>query len=165
MPRDAFAVAVREVGFGLDYVDLLRRRFGTSFEATAYRVATVSKLQVAVGLFSYRYTKAEIDKPNQGALFPTKQRDAQVTPKYRRQSFHASSTYPPGLIMPWNKSLPADGAAYRAARSGKTERGTEILQARAQLRATFLVQAVPAPYQPETVDPEWPNMFVLLRVA
>ncbi|MGB7220084.1 MAG: ImmA/IrrE family metallo-endopeptidase [Vicinamibacterales bacterium] len=164
MPRGDFMRAIEEIGFGLEYIEQIRRRFGTSFEATAYRIATTSQLPVAVGLFCYRYAKGEVGKPSQGVLFPAKQPDAQVTPKYRRQSFHHSRVYPPSLVLPWNKSLPIDGAAYRAARSGKVESATEILEARTKVSARFLVQAVPAPYQPEGVDAKWPNMLVLLTL-
>jgi hypothetical protein len=164
MPRGAFERAIEEIGFGLEYVEPIRQRFGTSFEATSYRIATISQLPVAVGLFYYRYAKSDADKPMQGALFPAKQPDAQVTPKYRRQSFHHSRAYPQSLILPWNKSLPGDSVAYRAARSRRTESATEVLEARAKAKARFMVQAMPAPYQPETVDPDWPTLLVLLTL-
>ena len=135
MPRSDFARAVETNGFGLEHIDAIRRRFGTSFEATAYRLATTSRLRVAGGLFVYRYAKADIAAPAQGALFPAKSQPPDVTPKYRRHSFHSSGTYPTAFTLPWNKSLPEGGAAYRAARSGKIESDTEELGARGKYRA------------------------------
>jgi len=164
MPRVEFAQAVEEIGFGLEYIDAVRQRFGTSFEASAYRLATTSPLPVAVGLFHYRLAKGQLAKPQQGALFPEKQRSIEVTPKYRRQSFHHSRTYPTSLLLPWNKSLPIHSAPYRAAESGRLETGNETIAGRGTATGLFSIQSIRAPYQPKFAVPEWPSMIVLLSL-
>ena len=102
MPEVAFSEAVQRAGFGLAFVDVVRRQFGTSFEATMYRMAQVSAGAAAVKLF-HRLSKDQMNRPpSSGFLFPMPEVDA-VAPKYRCQSFHRSPSFP-GKI-PFNKSF------------------------------------------------------------
>jgi hypothetical protein len=165
MPVADFRRVVAETGACLEAVDRIRRRFGTSFEATLYRMATTATEAVAAALFCFRNPKMIDDRKRQLGLFPSKPRREESLEKYRRQSFHQSPTYPQRLIFPWNKSLPIDSAAYGAARSGRVVKATEDLEVKARNRGQFLVEAVPAPYQAPNVNADWPNVLVLLKVA
>ncbi len=164
MPEDAFRRVLVGTGVTLEAVDSLRRRFGTSYEATLYRIATAAPGPVAAGRFCYRSTKSEDFKARQGTLFPSKGGNAQVAPKYRRQSFHHSRSYPSHLIFPWNKSLPPESVAYQAARTGEVQSATESLQPKANIRMSFRVEAILAPYQRDDVDGEWPDVLVLITL-
>jgi hypothetical protein len=163
MPPAAFVRTLKSAGISLAAVDAVRRQFGTSFTATLYRMACTAGTAVAAGLFCYRSTKAEDLIARQGTLFPQKAKRS-TGPKYRRQSFHHSPSFPAQLIFPWNKSLPHESAAYEAARTGAIIAATEVLQPKANVRATFRVEAISAPYQPPDADGEWPDVLVLLTL-
>lgn len=57
MPIADFRRAVAETGIQIKTVDRVRRRFGTSFEATFYRMATTAADAVAAALFCFRTPK------------------------------------------------------------------------------------------------------------
>lgn len=164
MPPAAIQCALRGTGISLSAVDVVKGQFGTSYEATLYRVATAATLPVAAGRFRYRSTKAEEFKARQGSLFPAPAGSSPAGLKYRRQSFHRSASYPEHLIFPWNKSLPVESIAYEAIRAGQIVSAEEVLQPKAALRARFRVEAVIAPYQPDDAHDEWPDVLVLLTL-
>ena len=164
MPENSFRQVLAGTGITLDAVESLQRQFGTSYEATLYRIATAAPGPVAAGRFCHRSTKAEDFRARQGTLFPPKGGNALVAPKYRRQSFHHSRSYPNELIFPWNKSLPVESVAYEAARTGEAQCATEALQPKTHFSVPFRIEAIPAPYQPDGVDSEWPDVLVLLTL-
>jgi Zn-dependent peptidase ImmA (M78 family) len=164
MPRPAFRQAVAETGFGVEFVDALRRRFGTSFEATLYRMAQTADFPVASGLFVRRLRKSERAEQAESGLLFADVIHPEAKPKYRRQSFHCSATYPTELVIPWNKSVPDSSCVYTAAHTGLLAEHVERLGADGRRLGFFAqVQAIPAPYQPDNVEVGWPNMLVLLR--
>jgi hypothetical protein len=163
MPPKAFAAVTKRSGISLTVVDSIRSQFGTSFAATLYRLATAAAIPVAAGLFCYRSTRSEDFKARQGTLFPGSCPHTSQ-PKYRRQSFHHSASYPRHLIFPWNKSLPFESIVYSAARKGGMCFGSETLEPKGGVRATFRVEAVPAPYQRTDGHTEWPDVLALLIV-
>jgi hypothetical protein len=164
MPLAAFQRAAAKTGLGLATINTLRRQFGTSFEATAYRIATTAQSPTAVGLFCYRAPKAQ-SVAKQGMLFGTPEARTPSDLKYRRQSFHYSASYPQQLVFPWNKSLPAESIVYSAPRAARIVTASEQLSAKGKYTARFYVEAVVAPYQPPAISSEWPNIIVMLKVA
>lgn len=163
MPTSAFRAVAGHAQPTLAVVDDLRREFGTSFEATAYRVATAAAEPVAVARFCFRRTKAQTGRARNGQLFPEEE-IASETSKYRRQSFHASPSYPKDLVFPWNKSLPEQSVAYTARESTGLVSATEILAPRTRAIAPFRVEAIVAPYQRGDAAHEWPDILVLLAL-
>ena len=71
MPQEDF---VEELGgdFGLHLVPRLAARFGSSYEATVFRLATTYNGQAVAGLLQHRYRKAEerrLSVPPQPSLY------------------------------------------------------------------------------------------------
>lgn len=164
MPEGPFKAASQRHGFGLEFVNQIRRQFGASFEATTYRLAQTAAFGAAAVKLQYRLSKGQMQTaPASGYLFPYPDK-ATVTPKYRCQSFHKSETFP-GLI-PFNKSFSEDSCVYNvSAAEAEICEALEILPVvgRGQVRAK--VQAIRAPYQPPDADPEHPDVLVLVRTV
>lgn len=162
MPDAPFSEAVRRAGFGLAFVDIVRRQFGTSFEATTYRMAQVSAGAAAAKLF-HRLSKEQMNRPpSSGYLFPMPEVDS-VVPKYRCQSFHHSPMFP-GKI-PFNKSFAPDSVVYRVASAGGgTDSAVERIPVVGISPVHATVEAIRAPYQRPDTDPHHPDMLVLMRI-
>ena len=163
MPEDAFKAAAQRHGFGLEFVNQIRRQFGTSFEATTYRLAQTARFGAAAVKLQFRLSRAQMQTaPASGYLFPYPDK-ATVTPKYRCQSFHKSDGFH-GLI-PYNKSFPEDSCVYKVS-TGETEvqKAVEIIPVVGGRRVRASVEAIRAPYQPPKADPDRPDVLVLVRV-
>jgi IrrE N-terminal-like domain len=168
MPLPEFSAAVIRHGFTFSSVDLIREPFETSFEACVYRMAQTASFRAAAGLFQFRRRMNEdVGLGNRNLnLFSNGDAEATAPPKkYRRRSFHASQCFPSELTIPWNKSVPETSLIYRAAQTRSLQGGFEriTVDGRGKEIRCYL-EAFPAPYQPEDVDPDHPDMLFLLTM-
>jgi hypothetical protein len=166
MPLPEFRSAVERHGFGFNSVDLIREPFETSFEACVYRMAQTASFRAAAGLFQFRRRVSE--EVGHGSrnlnLFSNVDTETEAPPKkYRRQSFHASQSFPGELTIPWNKSVPETSLVHRAAQTRSLQRGFEriTVDGRSKEIRCYL-ETLPAPYQPEDTDPDHPDILFLL---
>lgn len=162
MPQEEFRAA--RVGMGLHLVAALSERFGSSFEATVFRLATAYEGVSVAGLLRYRLSKKEersVTPDVQQLLFPSSTGiEAPVlAPKYRRQSLHLSLPCGADHLIPWNKSFGGESCVYRAAESRTIERGRERLPNRAN-RLGYL-EAIRAPYQRPDADADRGDILFL----
>ena len=167
MPREAFLQVVDRIGFGMSHIDKIRGEFGTSFEACLYRLAATARFPAAAGLAKFKLKRGEeeaLSRP-QRSLFK-RQFDEGHMPqkKYRRQSFHKSDKFPEGLTIHWNKSFPEDSCVYRASLSGAIKRSYETIPLGRGKVLSCLMESVIAPFQPDDVDADRPDVFFLLRL-
>jgi Zn-dependent peptidase ImmA (M78 family) len=163
MPDVAFVAAVERHGFGLNHVGQVRIQFGSSYEATTYRMAQTVSFPAAAVKLRYRLSKQQQQAgPSSGLLFPMPEADT-VCPKYRCQSFHRSLRFP-GRI-PFNKSFPEDSCVYEAAKGVGILSGVEVVPVVGERPVRALVEAVRAPFQPDDADPDHPDVLVLMRVV
>jgi hypothetical protein len=140
----------------------LAGKFGSSFEATSYRLATAHPGFAVAGLLKYRLRRAEerkLGNPSQARLFQTLNESEPdlPEPKYRRQSFFASSSCGDEYTIRWNKSFAVESCVYAAARSGGLCSAVEFLPNLA--RQPGLLEAVRAPFQREDAHPEFPDLL------
>ncbi len=168
MPFAAFSAAVARYGFGFGSVDLIRGPFETSFEACVYRMAQTASFPAAAGLFQFRRRVSEEEGLGSRNLnlFSNNDPDSE-TPlkKYRRQSFHSSSSFPRELLIPWNKSVPETSHIYRAAKTRSLQSGFERIATGGRGKEIrCYLETLPAPYQPEDVDPGHPDILFLLTM-
>jgi Zn-dependent peptidase ImmA (M78 family) len=167
MPREEFR---RESGreWSVTSVQRLAQRFGSSFEATLFRLASAHPGTAAAGLLKYRRRKEEqrtIERMQivvgQRSLFSVQTHvTAEVPePKYRRQSFHMSDGFPDRLVVRWNKSFHAESIVVQAAELGGVLVATEPLPNGSDLEGRL--EAVVAPYQRDDADPDHPDVLFL----
>ena len=165
MPVEDFQ---REVGkeWSLSNVQRLATRFGGSFEATAFRLATAHPGLAAAGLLQFRLTKNEqrtLEAQSlgiqQGVLFRRRKlkQAEKAEPKYRRQSFHASDLFPGSLIVRWNKSFDKGSVVYSIAGTEVLWRSQEALPSCPDVDGVLEVQR--APYQRDKADPANPDLI------
>jgi|GraSoi2013_100cm_1033763.scaffolds.fasta_scaffold34075_3 hypothetical protein len=140
----------------------LAEKFGSSFEATVFRLATAHPGFAVAGLLKYRLRRAEerkLGNPSQARLFQTAKEceSDRPEPKYRRQSFFASSSCGDEYTIRWNKSFATESCVYVAARSGSLCNAVEFLPNLAGQPG--LLEAVRAPFQREDAHPEFPELL------
>lgn len=168
MPLPAFSAALGHHGFSFNSVDLIREQFETSFEACIYRMAQTAPFPAAAGLFQFRHRVSEEEGLGSRNLnlFANNDPDAEIPPKkYRRQSFHSSNSFPRELVIPWNKSVPETSHIYRAAEARSPQSGYERIATGGRGKEIRChLEARPAPYQPEDVDAEHPDILFLLTM-
>jgi Zn-dependent peptidase ImmA (M78 family) len=161
MPTDEFLSALGG-RWGLERVPELCQRFGSSFEATVYRLATTSRSIALAGLVRFRRRKEEerlVLAARQQELFATGAEREVPNPKYRRQSLHVSDACAMRHTIPWNKSFDPSSLVYRAAHVAQT--ALEELPNRES--ALGLLEAVIAPYQRVGSDETHPDVLFLWR--
>lgn len=148
--------------FGLTSVERLASYFGTSFEATVYRLATAHPGVAVAGLLRYRYTR---DEERRLAQTTTMSLFAEVVGaprqpaerKYRRQSVHLSAACTENeYTIRFNKSFEPGSIVYRA-REGGIHTGFESLPNASSARGC--IEAMLCPYQAEYADPEFGDVF------
>ncbi len=155
MPRDEF---LGEIGndFGLDRVEQLSAVFGSSFESTVFRLASVHTHFAAAGLLRYRL---RIDEERasmrlQAGLFRASLEEGQASPekKYRRQSFFMYEACGEKHIVRWNKSFDPQSCVYLAGQNrGVIYKRRESLPNGLPILGDM--EALYAPYQREDADP------------
>jgi hypothetical protein len=165
MPSEEFRETLAD-NFGLHIVPDLCERFGSSFEATVYRLATAYEGLAVAGLLRYRLRKEE-ERALRGGLqqnlFQAASCDPiRFSPKYRRQSLHLSMQCGKEHMIPWNKSFESESCVFLAQVSGEVQYGQEVLPNRAGILGN--IEAVRAPYQRPDSDPEYGDvLFVWWR--
>jgi Zn-dependent peptidase ImmA (M78 family) len=164
MPLEEFRKATgKDMGFHL--VDQLTAIFGSSYESTAFRMATSYDGIAAAGLLRYRLNKkgqrALLISNKQRVLFdlPSPKLSESSSPKYRRQSFYTSESCGNEHLIPWNKSFDPSSLAYIAGRCTAVQRALEALPNQANLLGSF--EAVRAPYQRENADAVYGDVLFL----
>lgn len=162
MPQEEFLDATRGE-MGLHLVAQLASRFGSSFEATVFRLATAFEGTAVAGLLQYRLRKEEARaaaKRDQQLLFDADPRRSQKEPmpRYRRQSLHTSSECGPEYLVPWNKSFDSESCVYHV--SG-TEVATGIGTLPTKARQRGFLEACRAPFQRDGADPDHPDVLFL----
>lgn len=162
MPAEEF---LKERGdqFGLKDVPRLAERFGSSYEATLYRLATTHPRLAVAGRLEYRLRmneKRQMLDENQKDLFASSNASAEpFQPKYRRQSLYSSSACGVNHLIPWNKSFDETSCVYRAGTMAEIARGFESLPNRSG--ELGLIECVQAPYQYSPSDPNFPDVLFL----
>lgn len=162
MPLDDFQTRV-----GLDYsltaVDEVAADFGTSFEATTFRMASAHPGIAVAGLLKYRHTVGEqrqLSNPSQRTLFKSSTVGVKSSPvrKYRRQSLHLSESAEDHTIR-WNKSFDVASVVYQARKKRGVVIGAEVLPNGRE--ETGRLEAIVAPFQREDADAAFPDVIFL----
>ena len=123
MPIEEFS-AEATPEWSLYGVQELATKFGSSIEATVFRLATAYPGIAVAGTAMFRHTKGDAARlasaalKSQKALFAAMAGPVLSTtqpPKYRRQAFHASDRGSRSAIIPWNKSFDPASCVYDTA--------------------------------------------------
>jgi hypothetical protein len=167
MPVSAFQRAAAG-DFSLRNVDTLSATFGSSYEATVFRLATAHPGIAISGLLRYRLTVDEerrAKKTGQGLLFGREASENGETthPKYRRQSVYLSDSCGGPLTIRWNKSFDENSCVYEAGRNGGIHFGRELLPNGSGI--TGRLEAVRAPYQREEAHSEFADVLFFWAAA
>jgi Zn-dependent peptidase ImmA (M78 family) len=151
--------------FGLASIERLSSYFGTSFEATVYRLATAHPGLAVAGMLQYRFTRDEDRRrakvTNQRLLFAnevTMQPQA-AERKYRRQSVHLSAACAEAeanYTIRFNKSFDPSSMVYKTRESG-IKSGIEGLPNLSG--ALGRIEAMRCPYQSDTAHEEFGDVF------
>jgi Zn-dependent peptidase ImmA (M78 family) len=134
MPLSDFQRVAATTGYTLSAVSMLMEIFGSSFEATAFRLASAHPGVATAGLLRYRLRVGEQRQKKavtQTLLFSssaTSENGEGAEPKYRRQSLHLSEACNDAHAIRWNKSFPMESVVYSAAASGDVQIGFEVLR-------------------------------------
>ena len=163
MPLDQFQTIARG-NYSLNDAEILADHFGSSFEATVYRLATANPALAVAGLLQYRQRKEEERRAQklerQSFLFPgVIKPGVSDPPKYRRQSCYLSEQCSDDFTIRWNKSFDSSSVVYRAAKEDGVQTSNEVLPNEAGLSGK--IEAVRAPYQRENARPEYPDVLFL----
>ena len=165
MPEEEF---VEECGdeFGLIDVPRLADRFGSSYEATVYRLATSYDGFALAGRLTYRLRLSEqrqLRDARQQDLFRSNDSShVGPTPKYRRQSLHCSPACGTRYLIPWNKSFDQASRVYETKDSEEIGRANEPLPNRSNQMG--LLECIRAPYQDSSSDPNFPDVLFFWRL-
>lgn len=156
MPLANFQSAAGTAGYSLSSVSALMEVFGSSFEATAFRLASAHPGIAVAGLLRYRLRVGEQrqrDAAAQTLLFSSAANngDGEVQPKYRRQSLHLSEACSDAYAVRWNKSFSVESAVYNASTNDLVQVSIESLPN--QVTQKGRLEAIRAPYQRDEADP------------
>jgi Zn-dependent peptidase ImmA (M78 family) len=148
--------------FTLANVEKLADRFGGSFEATAFRLATAHPGFAVAGLLRYRLRKGEeraLATSSEQFLFHNMEQAKHEAPepKYRRQSFFSSGACRDQHTIRWNKSFDLESCVYQAAKSTDIITSVEVLPNQSSQEG--VLEAVRAPFQREDAHPEFPDLL------
>lgn len=138
--------------FSLRNVEEFSQAFGSSFEATVFRLASAHPGKAISGLLRYRLSLPEqrrATQTHQTTLFGEHPGGSPETPrpKYRRQSIHLSERCEEYLTVRWNKSFDESSCVYEAGRNGGIHSARESLPNGTSV--TGRLETVRAPYQRE----------------
>jgi IrrE N-terminal-like domain len=154
--------------WSLGAVPRLADSFGSSWEATVFRLASAFPGSAAAGSLRFRRRKSEeamlnnVGHSEQGGLFrPAEDKIPLVAPrKYRRQSFFTSSSFPASQIVPWNKSFDEDSVVYRL-QAGEVGAARERLPNGINVKG--VLEAMHAPYQRDEAPDDRPDVLFYWR--
>ena len=161
MPIDEFQTLAGGK-FSLFSVQRLSSYFGTSFEATVYRLATAHPGIAVAGMLQYRLTKDQerqlAKSANQRSLFAKDYFQPQpVERKYRRQSVHLSAAcQQDAYTIRFNKSFDSGSVVYKA-HEGGLHTAIEILPN--LVAAEGRIEAMLCPYQSDSADAVFGDVF------
>ena len=154
----------REAGgnYSLSQVEKLCATFGSSFEATVFRLATAHPGIAAAGLLRYRLRMGEernATATKQRFLFVREggEADALPQPKYRRQSIHFSESCGDHLMVRWNKSFNESSCVYSAGSDSGIRVAVEALPNGSGIKGRL--EAIRAPYQREEANPKFRDVL------
>jgi Zn-dependent peptidase ImmA (M78 family) len=161
MPLEEFRGELRG-RFTLANVEELTEKFGSSFEATVFRLATAHPGIAVAGLLRYRLRKGEeraLATSGEQLLFQNMKHASHEVPepKYRRQSFFSSTACRDQHTIRWNKSFDLESCVYLAAKSGAIVKGLEVLPNQSRQEGTL--EVVRAPFQREDAHREFPDLL------
>jgi Zn-dependent peptidase ImmA (M78 family) len=161
MPIDEFRAATGGQ-YSLNNADALANLFGSSFEATVYRLATAHPGLAVSGLLRHRQRKDEERRARrleqQETLFPSEIKPGvNAPPKYRRQSCYLSEKCTDDFTIRWNKSFDLASIVYQAGLNGQLHSSVEILPNEVGLRGR--IEAIRAPYQRDDASGSFPDVF------
>jgi Zn-dependent peptidase ImmA (M78 family) len=161
MPIDEFRAAAEGI-YSLSRVQGLSQCFGSSFEATAFRLASAHPGIAVAGLLRYRLRLSELRQrksAEQASLFnlPNKMNNKKSQPKYRRQSLHLSEACGSEYTIRWNKSFDPCSVVYKASVTDGVQVGIETLPN--EVSKDGRLEAIKAPYQREDADPEFGDVL------
>jgi Zn-dependent peptidase ImmA (M78 family) len=161
MPLDDFRAAA-DGNYSLSNAEKLATVFGSSFEATVYRLATAHPSFAVSGLLRYRQRKDEERKARklerQSLLFEgIVNAGISSPPKYRRQSCYLSKQCSDDFNVRWNKSFDVSSVVYAAATDNRIHAGIEILPNNSGVSGR--IEAVCAPYQRDDAHSEFPDIL------
>ena len=165
LPYEKFRSALGKE-FGLHAVPRLSERFGSSYEATAFRMATTYDGIALAGLLRYRLRVSEErglqSRASQQSLFvrgADSKGTGEFTKKYRRQSLHLSDSCKRHHYVPWNKSFDLHSCVYLAGEDSEIYRGQETLPNGTEQVGNL--EAIRAPFQREDADPVFGDVLFL----
>jgi len=162
MPLDDFQAAA-EGNYSLSQAGRLATVFGSSFEATVFRLATAHPGFAVAGLLRYRRRKNEerrIQAQNlQRPLFKRPLGKMDTTPRYRRQSCYLSESCGDEFTIRWNKSFDPSSVVYEAARDDGVHTSFEDLPNSADVAGRL--EAIRDPFQREEAHPEFGDILFL----
>jgi Zn-dependent peptidase ImmA (M78 family) len=161
LPVDEFRQAAGK-RFGLDIVECLCDTFGSSYEATVFRLASAHQGTAIAGLLKFRLTVGEernLQQADQQHLFAEHEipRPKEPIKKYRRQSLHLSQACTAQHIVRWNKSFDQSSIVYAAGRNGGIHSAREPLPNSDGAIGTL--EAIRAPYQREDADEDFADVL------
>jgi hypothetical protein len=135
--------------------------FGTSFEATTFRLASAHPGFAVAGLLRHRRRLGEdrevIKVSSQRLLFSMRRRPSQpAAKKYRRQSFYLSERCGTEYNIPWNKSFDLDSVVYQAEKHHVVS-AIECLPN--SVDKLGRIEAIIAPYQRDDADSDFGDVL------
>jgi len=171
MPKEEFQASVA-LDWSMKSVDRLTGEFGSSREATVFRLASAYPGIAAAGLLCFRRTKGDQAKLKSMLQYPqphlfgsavsSPSTSGIADPKYRRQSFHTSDGFPASHTVRWNKSFDESSIAYRVGPYGVLS-SREPLPNNTGVEGT--IEVMQAPYQREDADREHPDILFYWRAG
>lgn len=168
MPENEFQASVASE-WSMKSVARLAETFGSSLEATVFRLASAYPGIAAAGSLRFRRTKGDeaklrlVSEAEQTSFFdlePCDRGPRVAPPKYRRQAFHASDTFPASQIVPWNKSFDQESIVYQV-ELDKIYTAEEHLPNGTDSKG--VLEVMHTPYQWEEADPEHPDILFYWR--
>lgn len=146
--------------YGLEDVERLATFFGSSFEATVYRLATAHPGKAVAGLLQYRVSGEEqrlIEREAcQRPLFPrSRNKVEEIRPKYRRQGCYLSQACDEEYYIPWNKSFDFSSCVYQS-REGIT---TSCERLPNKSNQTGRLETTCAPYQRDSAHADFGDVL------
>lgn len=171
MPIEDFRKEAKDL-WSIAKVPDLMNQFGSSFEATTFRLASAHQGVAAAGLLKFRRRKEEERALQcheaalkQERLFPTPMSGKLATipaPRYRRQSFHTSDGFPVKAVVHWNKSFEDGSVVYTAPEKLCLVSSREALPSGD--KRLGILEAIVAPFQRPDADLRHPDvLFLWLR--
>ena len=144
MPREEFQASAGG-NWSIESIEHLIGEFGSSREATVFRLASAYPGIAAAGLLCFRRTKGD-----------------QAKLKSMMQSFHTSDNFPASHTVRWNKSFDENSIVYRVGPFGAMSSREPLPN---DMGGEGTLEVIQAPYQREDADMEHPDILFYWRAA